>query len=275
MAFHANHLVDWAAALTLYAVLAAVPALLALVSIIGLVGDPITSTSTITEVLRELAPPSAAASFSGWVRALASGDHRAGVWFAVGLVGALWLASSYVSAFTRACDIIHARPAPRPFWRSRPLHLVVTLATVTLVAAALVGLLSSEPVVDAVAGPLGLSAEAALMWKVARWPVMLGAALAAVALLYRTANTGLPAGPKRLLPGALFAVTVWAAASAAVAVYVTASPTFDATYGTLGGVISLLVWLWVTNVALLAGAQLNAELTRARSHATEPEPEPS
>lgn len=261
MAAHTNHLVDWAAALTLYAVLAAVPALLALVSIIGLVGDPVASTATITEALQELAPPSAAASFSEWVRSLSSGDHRPGVWFAVGLVGALWLASGYVSAFTRACDIVHERPAGRPFWRSRPLHLLVTLATVTLVAAALVGLLSTEPVIDAVAGQLGLSDEAATTWKVARWPVMFGAALATIALLYRTACIGLPDGPRRLLPGALFAVTVWAAASAALAVYVSASPTFDETYGALGGVISVLAWLWVTNLALLAGAQLNAALT--------------
>ncbi len=262
--FQANALTDQAAALTYYGLLAVFPGLIALVSILGLFGDPVTTTRELTGIIRELAPGSAAETFSGPIEAITANESAAGVMFVVGVAAALWSASGYVGAFIRASNVIYETPEGRPIWKLRPLQVAITFITVVLLVALLLGLVLTGPVVDAVAGPLGIGDQAVSVWNVAKWPVMAFVALVILAILYYASpNVRLPKF-SLVTPGALLALFVWLVASVAFAVYVANFGSYNKTYGTLGGVISLLVWMWLSNVAVLLGVQLNAELERNR-----------
>ncbi len=262
--FREDGMTDWAAALTYYGLLALFPALIALVSILGLVADPVATTKTITDIVQRLGPSSARETFAGPIQSITSHRGTAGVLFVVGLVAALWSASGYVGAFMRAANVIYETPEGRPFWKLRPLQLLVTLAMIVLLALVAVALVLTGPVLDAVAGPLGVGSTAVTIWSIAKWPVLLAVVILMFAVLYHAApNVKLP-GFKWVTPGALLAVVVWLVASAAFAFYVANFGSYDKTYGTLAGVVALLVWLWITNLALLLGMQLNAERERSR-----------
>jgi membrane protein len=262
--FSEDNLTDWAAALTYYGLLALFPALIALVSIVGLFGDPQTTTQKITEIVTQIGPSSGAQTFAGPIRSITSNQSAAGILLVVGLVGALWSASGYVGAFMRASNVIYETPEGRPIWKLRPLQMLVTLAIVLLVAILALSLVLTGPVVDAVAGPLGIGSTATTIWDIAKWPVMLAIALTIIAVLYYATPNVKLRGFKWVTPGSIVAVVVWLLASAAFAFYVANFGSYDKTYGTLGGVIVMLMWLWITNLALLFGHQLNAE--RERGH---------
>ncbi|HEV7774218.1 MAG TPA: YihY/virulence factor BrkB family protein [Conexibacter sp.] len=262
--FREDNMSDWAAALTYYGLLSLFPALIALVSIVGLVGDPQSTTRTVTDIVTKLGPSSAADTFSGPIESITSKRSAAGVLFVVGLATALWSASGYVGAFMRAANVIYETPEGRPFWKLRPLQLLVTLLMVVLLALVALALVLTGPIVDAVADPLGVGSTAVSVWNVAKWPVLLGVVVLMSAVLYHaTPNVKLP-GFKWVTPGALFAVVVWLIASAAFAFYVANFGSYDKTYGTLGGIVAVLVWFWITNTALLLGMELNAERERSR-----------
>src|SRR6188474_2906793 len=171
--FRDDNLSDWAAALTYYGLLSLFPALIALVSLVGLVGDPKETTKTLTEIITSLGPESAAQTFSGPIESLTSNRSTAGFALVLGLAVALWSASGYVGAFMRASNIIYETPEGRPFWKLRPLQLLVTLVMIILLAAVLLALVLTGPVVDAVAGPIGLGSTAVSIWNIAKWPVLL------------------------------------------------------------------------------------------------------
>jgi membrane protein len=255
-------LTDWAAALTYYGLLALFPGLIALVSIVGLVGDPDSATETITEVVTALGPESAAQTFSGPIESVASDRGAAGVAFVGGLAVALWSASGYVGAFIRASNVIYETPEGRPFWKLRPLQIVVTLALVLFGVMLAVGLVLTGPVVDAIADPVGVSSTAVTLWNVAKWPVMAAIFILMVSFLYYASPNVKLRGFKWVTPGSLAAILVWALASAAFALYIANFGSYDKTYGTLAGLVVLLVWLWITNLAILFGHELNAELER-------------
>jgi membrane protein len=262
--FSEDHMTDWAAALTYYGLLSLFPALIALVSLVGLFGDPATTTQTITDIVTQLGPSSAADTFAGPIKSITSHRGAAGVLFFVGLGVALWSASGYVGAFIRAANVIYETPEGRPFWKLRPLQILVTLVMVVLLAAVALALVLTGPVVKAVAGPLGIGDTAVSIWNIAKWPVLVLVVIVMFAVLYHAApNVRLP-GFKWVTPGALLALVVWIVASAAFAFYVAKFGSYDKTYGTLGGVVTLLVWLWITNIALLLGMELNAERERSR-----------
>jgi len=260
--FRDDGLGDWAAALTYYGLLSLFPALIALVSILGLVGDPQTTTRKVTEVITEIGPDSAAETFAGPVRSIASDQGTAGVAFVLGLAVALWSASGYVGAFIRASNVIYETEEGRPFWKLRPLQIAITLAMVLLAALLALGLVLSGPVVDAVAGPLGIGSTAVTLWEVLKWPAMAAVFIGMVSLLYRTSPDAEIHGFRWVTPGSLVAIAAWTIASAAFAVYVANFGSYDKTYGTLGGLVALLVWLWITNLAILFGAELNLQLER-------------
>jgi membrane protein len=260
--FMDDGLTDWAAALTYYGLLSLFPGLIALVSIVGLVGDPTSATETITEVVTALGPESAAQTFAGPIESVASDRGAAGVAFVGGLAVALWSASGYVGAFIRASNVIYETREGRPFWKLRPLQIVVTLAMVVLGVMLAVGLVLTGPVVDAIADPVGLSSTAVTIWNIAKWPVMAGVFILMVSILYYASPNAKLRGFKWITPGSLVAIVVWAIASAAFALYVANFGSYDKTYGTLGGLIVLLVWLWISNLAILFGHELNAELER-------------
>jgi membrane protein len=262
--FSEDNMSDWAAALTYYGLLSLFPALIALVSIVGLFGDPAATTKTITQIVTKLGPSSAAQTFAGPVKSITSHRGAAGILFFVGLGAALWSASAYVGAFMRAANVIYETPEGRPFWKLRPLQIIVTLLMIVLLAAVALGIVLTGPVVAAVAGPLGVGSTAQTIWSIAKWPVMLAAVIVMFAILYHaTPNVRLP-GFKWVTPGAIFALVVWIVASAAFAFYVANFGSYDKTYGALGGVVVLLMWLWISNVALLLGMELNAERERSR-----------
>ena len=262
--FQEDNLSDWAAALTYYGLLSLFPALIALVSIIGLFGDPEKTTQTITDMVAQLGPTSAADTFAGPVESITANRGAAGVLFFVGLGLSLWSASGYVGAFMRAANIVYETPEGRPFWKLRPLQLLVTLVMILLLAAVLLGLVLTGPVVSAVAGPLGIGSTAQTVFNIAKWPIMLIAVILMFAVLFHAApNVKLP-GFKWVTPGAILALVVWIVVSVAFAFYVANFGSYDKTYGALGGVVILLMWMWLTNVALLLGMELNAERERSR-----------
>jgi membrane protein len=262
--FRDDNLSDWAAALTYYGLLSLFPALIALVSLVGLVGDPQETTQTLTEIVTSIGPESAAQTFSGPIESITENRSAAGVALVSSLLVALWSASAYVGAFIRASNVIYEVPEGRPFWKLRPLQLLVTLAMILLVAVVALGLVLTGPVVEAVADPIGLSATAVDVWNVAKWPVLVAVVITMIAILYYASPNARLRGFRWVTPGSLVAVVVWAAASAAFAFYVANFGSYDKTYGTLAGLVALLVWFWITNLAILFGHQLNAERERSR-----------
>ncbi len=262
--FRDDNLTDWAAALTYYGVLALFPALIAVVSIVGLVGDPDETTQTINDVVRDLGPSSAADTFEGPVESITADRGRAGVLFFVGLAGALWSASSYIGAFIRASNVIYEVDEGRPFWKLRPLQIAVTLTMVVLVSLVSLALVLSGPLARSVGEAAGLSDSLVDVYQLVKWPLLVLVVLGMLGLLYYTApNVKLPHF-RWITPGSVLALVLWLLASAAFALYVGNFASYDKTYGTLGGVVSFLVWLWITNIAVLLGAELNAEVERSR-----------
>lgn len=265
--FSEDGLTYWAAALTYYSLLALFPALIAMVSLIGIFGDPRSTTETLTEIITSIGPESAAETFKGPIESVASNQSAAGFALVFGLLAALWSASGYVGAFMRASTTIYETPEGRPFWKLRPLQLGVTLVLVVMMAALAVGLVFTGPLVDAVAGPIGASDAAVTVWNIAKWPVMALIFIAMVNLLYYASpNVKLP-GFRWVTPGSIVAIVVWAIASAGFAFYLANFSSYDKTYGTLAGLVILLIWFWLTNLAILFGHELNAERARRAQQA--------
>jgi membrane protein len=262
--FREDNLTDWAAALTYYGLLSLFPALIALVSIVGLFADPQSTTEKVTDIVTQIGPDSAAETFSGPIESITSNRTAAGFLFVVGLATALWAASGYVGAFIRASNIVYETPEGRPFWKLRPLQIGVTLVMVILLALLALALVVTGPLADAVAEPLGIDDAAVTAWDIAKWPVMLAVVVTMIAVLYYASPNVKLRGFKWVTPGSLVAVVVWLIASAGFAFYVANFGSYDKTYGSLAGVVVMLVWLWITNLALLFGHELNAE--RERSH---------
>jgi membrane protein len=261
--FREDNLTDWAAALTYYGLLSLFPALIALVSLLGLFGDPRTTTSGLTEVITSIGPESAAQTFEGPINSIVSNRGAAGFAFAFGLAVAIWSASGYIGAFMRASNVIYETSEGRSFWKLRPLQLGVTLMMVIAVALLALGLVLTGPIVSAIAGPVGLSGTAVDIWNVAKWPVMVVVFVLMVDLLYYASPNAKLRGFRWVTPGSVVALVVWAVASVAFAIYVANFGSYDKTYGTLGGLVALLVWLWISNLAILFGHQLNAERERS------------
>jgi membrane protein len=258
--FSEDNLTDWAAALTYYGVLALFPALLAMLSIVGLVADP----KTLTDALTAVIPGAAADTITPVVNQIAGQAGTAGFGLVLGVAGAIWSASGYVGAFTRAANIVYETPEGRKVWKLKPLQLLVTLIGVIFAAVIVASVVLSGPVVDAVGRAIGLGSTAVTVWNVAKWPVIVVlVALMIAVLYYATPNVRLR-GFKWVSPGAGVALLIWAVASALFAFYVANFGSYNKTYGALAGVIIFLVWFWLTNVALLLGIELDAEIERTR-----------
>jgi membrane protein len=262
--FREDNLTDWAAALTYYAVLSVFPALIALLSIVGLVADPAAVTRVITQTVSEIGPATAAETFSGPIEDITANETAAGIGLIIGLAGALWTASGYVGAFMRASNSIYEIEEGRPFWKLRPLQILVTLTMVLMLAVVVLGLVVSGPLAEAIGIAAGIGDTAVTIFQYGKWPVLLVVVMVMLAILYYASpNAKLP-GFKWISPGSVVAVVVWLLASVAFAFYVANFGSYGETYGTLGGVVSFLVWMWITNLAVLFGAELNAELERSR-----------
>jgi membrane protein len=261
--FQEDNLSDWAAALTYYGLLSLFPALIAMVSLIGIFGDPKSTTSSLTDIITEIGPSSAAETFQGPIESITKSSGTAGIALILGIAAALWSASGYTGAFTRASNIIYETPEGRPFWKLRPLQILVTLLMIVMMTLLAVSLVLTGPVVSAVAEPLGIGSTAVDVWSIAKWPVMVLVFLLMLAILYYASPNVKLRGFKWVTPGSLVAIVVWIVASALFGFYVSNFGSYDKTYGTLGGMIALLVWFWISNLAILFGHQLNAERERS------------
>jgi membrane protein len=261
--FSKDQCTDLAAALTYYAVLALFPALVALLSLLGVFGQGPSTVDALLKIVDQLGPASAVDSLRPTIERLST-SQGAGLALVLGLLGALWSASGYVGAFGRAMNRVYEIGEGRPIWKLRPVQLLVTLVSIVLVAVAAASLVLTGPVAKAVGDQIGLGSTAILVWDIAKWPVLLGVVVVIVALLYyATPNIKQPKF-RWISVGAVFAIVVWILASAAFGLYVAMFSSYDKTYGSLAGVIVFLLWLWLTNVALLFGAELDAELERGR-----------
>jgi len=259
--FSKDQCTDLAAALTYYAVLALFPAIIALLSLVGLVGQGPKTAKTLVDILKTAGVSSP--TIEKTITQL-SNTPGAGLALIIGLATALWSASGYVNSFGRAMNRVYEIEEGRPVWKLRPVMLLVTLISVVLVAVVLVGLVVSGPAATAVGDAIGLGSTALLIWNIAKWPVMLAIVVFIVALLYyATPNVKQPKF-RWLSIGALIAILVWVVASAVFGFYVANFSSYNKTYGALAGVIVFLLWLWLTNLALLFGAELDAELERGR-----------
>jgi membrane protein len=261
--FKEDNLTDWAAALTYYSVLAIVPAMIVLVSILGLVGE--SATQPLIDNLGSVAPGPAKEIFTNAIKNLQGSQGAAGVLFVVGLLGALWSASGYVAAFMRASNAIYDMPEGRPVWKTLPVRVGLTLVLLFLLAITALAVVLTGGLAQKVGNLIGLGGTAVDVWDIAKWPVLLLVVSFMFALLYWAAPNVKQASFRWVSPGGLIAVVGWLIASAAFAFYVGNFGSYNKTYGALGGVIVFLVWLWISNIVILLGAEFNAELERGRA----------
>ncbi len=261
--FGDDHCTDLGAALTYYAVLALFPAAIALISLLGVIGQGQKSVDQVIKVLQPLVSPSTISTIQPSLEHIAA-SHAAGLGLVLGVVGALWSASGYVGAFGRAMNTVYEIDEGRPFWKLRPVMLLVTLVAILLVALVLVMLIVSGPLAASIGSVLGLSSQAVTVWNIAKWPVIVLFVVLIVAILYyATPNVKQPRF-RWLSVGAFVAIVIWIVASVGFAFYVATFGSYDKTYGSLAGAVVGLLWLWLTNVALLFGAELDSELERGR-----------
>jgi membrane protein len=261
--FREDNLTDWAAALTYYSVLAIFPALIVLVSILGLVGD--SATQPLIDNLGTVAPGPAKDIFTSAIENLQGDQGAAGVLFVVGLLGALWSASGYVGAFMRASNSIYDIEEGRPVWKTLPVRVGLTIVLLVLLAITTMAVVITGGLAQRVGDLIGLGSTAVDVWNIAKWPVLLVVVSFMFALLYWAAPNVKHPGFRWVSPGGLLAVLGWLIASAAFAFYVGNFGSYNKTYGALGGVIVFLVWLWISNIVILLGAEFNAELERGRA----------
>ncbi|MEU4762116.1 YihY/virulence factor BrkB family protein [Actinosynnema sp. NPDC023794] len=259
--FGDDNLTDWAAALTYYAVLSLFPGLLLLTALLGLLGPD--ATQSIVDSLDALGPGEAKDTIAGAIENLQR-SQASGLLAIVGLVTALWSASGYVGAFMRASNSIYDVEEGRPFWKVIPLRLGLTVGVVVLLALTALGVTLTGGVAEWLGEVLGLGSTFVAVWDVAKWPVLFVLASLAIGLLFWASPNVRQPSFLWITPGGLLTVVVWVAASLGFAFYVANFGSYNKTYGSLAGVIIFLVWLWISNLALLLGAELDAELERGR-----------
>src|SRR5215468_9220578 len=261
--FADDQLTDRAAALTYYSVLSIFPGLLVVASLLGLFG---TSTKPLVDNLTQAAPSNVQTLIKPVTANLQNGHASAGFAAILGIVLAVWSASAYIAAFMRASNVIYDVPEGRPFWKTTPTRVGVTvLILVMLVASALIVIVSGG-LARHVGQVLGIGSTAVTVWNIAKWPVLLIIVSLMISILYWAA----PNAKRRfqlVSPGGLIAVVVWLIASGLFALYVANFANYNKTYGSIAGVIIFLVWLWISNIAILFGAEFNAELERGRAAA--------
>ncbi|MBO3751712.1 YihY/virulence factor BrkB family protein [Streptosporangiaceae bacterium NEAU-GS5] len=261
--FQQDKVTDWAAALTYYAVLSIFPALLAVVSLLGLFGQ--SATKPISDNLSAIAPGPAKQIIDTVLQNLQSSQGAAGIATIIGIAVALWSASGYVAAFMRAANIMYEMPEGRPIWKTLPLRLAITAVLVVMMAAGAVAVVFTGSLAEQAGRLLGAGETAVTVWNIAKWPVLVIMMIIVLALLYWFAPNVKPPGWRWITPGSIVAVVGWIAASVAFGFYVANFASYSKTYAALAGVIVFLIWLWITNIAVLLGVEFDAEIARGRA----------
>jgi membrane protein len=265
-----DNLSDWAAALTYYGVLSIFPGLLVIVSLLGMLSD--NGQKTVTDAVHELAPNPEMQKLVDTVLSQVQDPGKAGLAAIIGIIVAFWSASGYTAAFMRASNAVYDVPEGRPIWKTLPIRVGVTAVVgVMLVVSATIVIFTGD-LAKIVGDKLGLGSAAVLTWDIAKWPVLLMLVSLMFAILYWASPNAKTGGFRWVSPGGIFAVLLWILASAGFAIYLANFANYNKTYGTVGGVIAFLVWLWITNIAILLGAELDAELERGRAIAAGHDP---
>jgi membrane protein len=260
--FKADNLGDLAAALTYYAILSIFPAILAVVSVLGLLGT--SATQPLLDNLGKVAPGPAQQILTSAIQNLQKSQGAAGILLIVGLAGAIWSASGYVAAFMRASNAIYDVEEGRPVWKTLPVRVLLTLILVVLLAITAVAVVFTGSLATQAGKVLGVGSAAVTAWDIAKWPILVLLVSFMLALLYWGAPNVKQPGFRWVSPGSVLAVVLWIIASAAFAFYVANFSSYNKTYGAIGGVIIFLTWLWISNIVVLLGAEFNAELERGR-----------
>ena len=261
--FRDDELADRAAALTYYGVLSIFPALLALVSVLGLLGQG--SIQPLIDNLRDFAPGPARDILTTVLENLQNSQRTAGLFAIVGIAVALWSASGYVAAFMRASNHVYEMPEGRPIWIKLPVRVAVTAVLLVLLAASAFAVVVTGGLADRVGRIFGLGDTVTTVWGIAKWPALIVIVSLMLAILYWAAPNVRHPSFRWITPGSILAVILWIAASAAFAFYVANFGSYNKTYGALAGVVIFLIWLWISNIAVLLGVELDAELQRGRA----------
>jgi membrane protein len=261
--FSTDKCTDLAAALTYYGILSIFPAILALVSLLGVIGQGRTATDALLGILRSVAPGSTAQLLRGPIEN-AVNSPASGWALVIGIVLAVWSASGYIGAFSRAMNRIYEIDEGRPFWKLKPQQLLVTVIALVLVAIVALILVVSGPVTRAIGDALGLGTLPRAVWEIAKWPLLLVVVIAIIALLYYATPNAKQPKFRWISMGALIAIIVLGIATLLFGLYVATFANYARTYGSLAGVIVFLLWVWIANLALLFGAEFDAELERGR-----------
>jgi membrane protein len=261
--FQEDNLSDWAAALTYYSVLSLFPGLIVLTAGLGMLGRD--DTLTLVDAIREIGPGSGTDLLVDALNDIHEAQAPAGPLALLGLASALWTASAYIGAFMRATNAIYDIAEGRPVWKTVPVRVALTATVVALLGVCTVGVVVSGSLADQVGRWLGLGQATITVWGIAKWPIMMALISLVFALLYWAAPNVRQPGFRWLTPGSALAVLLWAGASWGFAFYVSHFGSYNRVYGSLGGVVVFLVWLWISNIAVLLGAEVDAELARARN----------
>ncbi|MEV4823133.1 YihY/virulence factor BrkB family protein [Micromonospora sp. NPDC049274] len=273
--FQDDNLTDWAAALTYYGVLSIFPGLLVLISILGLLGT--SATEGVKDTVNQAVPNDSIREII--TAAITTADKNGGlasVAAIIGVVAAFWSASGYIGAFMRASNSIYDVPEGRPIWKTLPIRLGVTAVVGVLLLASAVIVVFTGRLAETVGDVVGLGSAAVTVWDIAKWPVLLLLVSLMFAILYWASPNARHGGFRWVSPGGVLAVVIWLVISGLFALYVSNFSSYDKTYGALAGVIIFLVWLWLSNIAILLGAEFDAELERGRAisagHSVDDEP---
>jgi membrane protein len=261
--FGQDNLTDWAAALTYYAVLSIFPGLLVLVSVLGLFGNSVIQ--PLIDNMSDVAPGPVGDILTTGARSLTEAQGTAGVLAIVGLAGALWSASGYIAAFMRASNAIYDVPEGRPIWKTLPIRIAVTIVVGVILAVSALMVVFTGGFADRIGHALGAGSALITLWSILKWPILLVLVSLTFAILYWASPNARQGGFRWITPGGLLAVLLWIIASAGFAFYVAHFNSYNKTYGALGGVIIFFVWLWISNLAVLLGAEFDAELHRGRA----------
>jgi membrane protein len=260
--FSSDNLTTWAAALTYYGVLSIFPMLLALISVLGVIGP--SATQPLLDNLNSIAPGPARDIVTNAVKNLQTQRAGSGLTLVLGLVLAIWSASGYIGAFMDAANNVWDVPEGRPFWKKIPLRFGITVVLLLLLTASALAVVFTGPLAQHAGQLLGLGSTFVTVWGIAKWPVLVILVSLMISLLYWAAPNVKQPGFPWISPGGVLAVILWIAVSALFALYVANFASYNKTYGSLGGVIAFLVWLWITNLVILLGAEFNAEMERSR-----------
>ncbi len=262
--FNEDSLTVWAAALTYYGILSLFPALLVLIAALRLTGKD--TTQRVIDNLTKMAPGSMNSVLTTAMKNLQDGQQStAGVLAIVGLLAALWSASGYIGAFMQASNAIYDVPEGRPIWKKLPIRLGITLAAGLVVTVAAISIVFTGGLARQVGNLIHVGPGAVLAWDIAKWPVLVILISLLFAILYWASPNAKHGGFRWVTPGSLLAVLIWIAASAGFAVYVANFSSYNKTYGSLAAVIIFLIWMWISNIAILLGAEFDAELQRGRA----------